>query len=219
MKRKILSMAVLGLIALGSYAQQTTTTTVNAGRTTFGVRAGVNFQNITGNDASDDDLENDLATGFHVGVNAEIPVGTGFYLQPGVLYSTKGANWSNGSKVKVNYLEVPVNFIYKPVLGTGNLLLGFGPYVAFGMGGKAEDANGNVANVVFNNELDVTEPDAQFRPIDAGGNLLAGYEFANKFSVQLNAQLGLVNINPETVSNDRARWRNTGWGLSLGYRF
>jgi hypothetical protein len=211
-------MAAMGLIALGSYAQQTTTT-VNAGRTTFGVRAGVNFQNITGNDASDDELENDLATGFHVGVNAEIPVGTGFYLQPGVLYSTKGANWSNGSKVKVNYLEVPVNFVYKPTLGTGNLLLGFGPYVAFGMGGKAEDANGNVANVVFNNELDVTEPDAQFRPIDAGGNLLAGYEFGNKFSVQLNAQLGLVNINPETGANDRARWRNTGWGLSLGYRF
>ncbi|HEY0067479.1 MAG TPA: porin family protein [Flavisolibacter sp.] len=218
MKRKMLCMAAMGLIALGSYAQQTTTT-VNAGRTTFGVRAGVNFQNITGNDASDDELENDLATGFHVGVNAEIPVGTGFYLQPGVLYSTKGANWSNGSKVKVNYLEVPVNFVYKPTLGTGNLLLGFGPYVAFGMGGKAEDANGNVANVVFNNELDVTEPDAQFRPIDAGGNLLAGYEFGNKFSVQLNAQLGLVNINPETGANDRARWRNTGWGLSLGYRF
>lgn len=220
MKRKILSMAALGLIALGSYAQQTTTTTtVNAGRTTFGVRAGVNFQNINGNDASDDELENDLATGFHVGVNAEIPVGTGFYLQPGVLYSTKGANWSNGSKVKVNYLEVPVNFVYKPVLGTGNLLLGFGPYVAFGMGGKAEDAQGNVADVVFNNELDVTEPSAQFRPIDAGGNLLAGYEFANKFSFQLNAQLGLVNINPENGANDRARWRNTGWGLSLGYRF
>lgn len=211
-------MAAAGFIALGSYAQQTTTT-VNAGRTTFGVRAGVNFQNITGNDASDDELENDLATGFNVGINAEIPVGTGFYLQPGVLYSSKGANWSNGSKVKVNYLEVPVNFVYKPVLGTGNLLLGFGPYVAFGMGGRAEDANGNVADVVFNNERDLTEPDVQFRPIDAGGNLLAGYEFANKFSFQLNAQLGLVNINPENGANDRARWRNTGWGLSLGYRF
>lgn len=219
MKRKFLCMAAMGFIALGSYAQQTTTTTVNAGRTTFGVRAGVNFQNINGNDNADVELENEIATGVHVGVNAEIPVGTDFYLQPGLMYSMKGANWSNGSKVRLSYVEVPVNFIYKPALGTGNLLLGFGPYVAFGVGGRAEDANGNKADITYNNELDITEPNPQFRPFDAGGNLLAGYEFRNKFSVQLNGQLGLLNINPENGANDRARWRNTGWGVSLGYRF
>jgi hypothetical protein len=217
MKRKILCVAAAGFIALGSYAQQTTTTTVNAGRTTFGVRAGVNFQNINGKDASGTELNNDLATGYHAGVNAEIPVGTGFYLQPGLMYSRKGSNWQNGAEVRLSYLEVPVNFVYKPVLGTGNMVLGFGPYVAFGLGGRVTDPNGNVADVVFNDELDLTANGAQFRGLDAGGNLLAGYEFANKFSVQLNAQLGLVNINPD--ANDQTRWRNTGWGLSLGYRF
>ncbi|HEX2533115.1 MAG TPA: PorT family protein, partial [Chitinophagaceae bacterium] len=52
---------------------------------------------------------------------------------------------------------------------------------------------------------------------DAGGNLLAGYEFANRLSFQLNAQLGLVDINPKM--NDESKWRNTGFGVSLGYRF
>jgi hypothetical protein len=208
-------MAAAGFIALGSYAQEMT---VNAGRTTFGLRAGVNFQNINGKDASGNELENNLSTGFHAGVNAEIPVGTGFYLQPGVLYSMKGAKWANDAHVKLGYVEIPVNFVYKPVLGTGNMVLGFGPYVAFGVNGKVEGSGGNSTDVEFNKELDLSNPAPQFRPIDAGGNLLAGYEFNNKLSVQLNAQLGLTNINSD-FPNDKTRWRNTGWGLSLGYRF
>jgi hypothetical protein len=215
MKRKILCMAAAGFIALGSYAQEMT---VNAGRTTFGLRAGVNFQNINGKDRAGNELENNLSTGFHAGVNAEIPVGTGFYFQPGVLYSMKGSKWANDAHIKLGYVEIPVNFIYKPVLGTGNMVLGFGPYVAFGVNGTVEDPGGNSADVDFNKELDLSNLSPQFKPIDAGANLLAGYEFNNKLSVQLNAQLGLVNVNSD-FPNDPTRWRNTGWGLSLGYRF
>ncbi|HEX6334680.1 MAG TPA: PorT family protein, partial [Flavisolibacter sp.] len=61
----------------------------------------------------------------------------------------------------------------------------------------------------------------QFEKFDAGGNLLVGYEFANRLSFQLNAQLGLVDINKENPANtaDKTRWRNTGFGLSMGFRF
>ena len=38
-----------------------------------------------------DKLDNKLKTGFNAGVNAEIPVGVDFYVQPGLLFSTKGA--------------------------------------------------------------------------------------------------------------------------------
>jgi hypothetical protein len=55
---------------------------------------------------------------------------------------------------------------------------------------------------------------------DAGGNLLFGYEFNNKFSAQLNSQLGLVKINPKLKgSNGNESVKNTGFGVSLGYRF
>jgi hypothetical protein len=218
MKRKMLCAAAAGLMTLGSYGQEMT---ANAGRTTFGLRAGVNFQNINGKDASGDDLENKLGTGFHAGVNAEIPVGTGSYLQPGVLYSMKGAKWGGtDAKVKLSYIEIPVNFIYKPVLGTGNMVLGFGPYVAFGIGGKIDNPNGPDQDIEFTKDYDPTIAAPQLKRLDAGGNFLAGYEFSNKFSVQLNAQLGLVNINPEVNNSaDDTRWRNTGWGVSLGYRF
>lgn len=219
MKKKLLVLSIAGFFTLPLFAQMT----ANAGRTTFGLRAGVNFNTFNGKDAADNNLENNISTGFHAGLNAEVPIGTGFYLQPGVLYSMKGAEYENGSQAKISYVEIPVNFVYKPTLGTGNMLLGFGPYVAFGIGGKIEDANGNERDVKFKNKINVDDDFtvSYLKKTDAGANLLAGYEFANKFSFQVNAQLGLVNINPEysELPNDNSKLRNTGFGLSLGYRF
>lgn len=191
---------------------------VNA-QTTFGLRAGVNFQNITGDNAAGGNLEYKLKTGFNVGLNAEIPVAPDYFIQPGVLLTTKGANTDPG-KISLSYIDIPVNFIYKPVLGSGKMLLGFGPYVGFGIGGKTEDGSGNEYDIEFENENTVPN-NRVFKRMDAGANFLAGYEFSNKLSFQLNAQLGLAKINPEftTFPNDEANYKNTGFGLSLGYRF
>jgi hypothetical protein len=216
MMKKVFITAIAGLICFAGFTQETT---VTANSTTFGLRGGVNFQTINGKDFSGNDLDNGITTGINFGVNAEIPVGTGSYFQPGLLFSMKGAEQKNtDNKTKISYIEIPLNFVYKPVLGTGNMLLGFGPYVAFGVGGKV-DANGVETDIDFVSDYEASNPSPQLKRFDAGGNLLAGYEFANKFSFQLNAQLGLVNINPEISSSDKTKLRNTGFGVSLGYRF
>lgn len=217
MKKRILSLAIAGLFAAPLFAQEMT---VTANKTTFGLRAGVNFQTINGKDSEGDKLENDLLTGFHAGVNAEIPIGTGLYVQPGVLYTLKGAkNKDADSKVKISYIDVPVNLLYKPILGTGNMVLGFGPYVGFGIGGK-EKFGDIEEDIEFDNTVGPVD-NPTYKRLDAGANFLAGYEFNTKLSFQINAQLGLVDINPKDPSrlNDETNWRNTGWGLSLGYRF
>jgi hypothetical protein len=217
MKRKMIIAAMAGIMTVSAYGQSMVKET---GRTSFGIRAGVNFQNINGKDAAGNDLKNDLLTGFNAGINAEVPLSSGFYLQPGVLYSTKGAKLSDGNKVKLSYIEVPVNFVYKPLLGSGNMLLGFGPYVGFGIHGKVESPNGSSEDIKFSNDFDASSGGPQMKRFDAGGNLLAGYEFANHVSFQLNAQLGLADINPKTTAaNDKTKLKNTGFGLSLGYRF
>jgi hypothetical protein len=220
MKTRILATAVLALFSTALFAQKMT---YDAGRTTFGVRAGVNFFNITGKDANGDKYSNHINTGFNVGVNAEIPVGTGSYLQPGILYSQKGAEFSGDNEVDLSYIEVPVNFVYKPVLGTGRLLLGFGPYIGVGLDGKVKSSNGTKTDVEFTNDH-ATETDtptyAEYKRLDYGGNLLAGYELANNLSFQLNAQLGLTNLAPATNGTDsKAKQNNTGFGVSVGYRF
>jgi hypothetical protein len=204
-------------------------TIVNAqSKTSFGLRGGVNFYNITGKNKDGDKLENKLKTGFNVGLNADIPIGIDFYVQPGVIFSTKGASEVNGTDYKLtfSYIEVPVNLLYKPELGSGKLLLGFGPYVAFGVGGKykSEDGNNDLP-VKFKNKVTLAEVMAldniYYKGLDAGANLLFGYEWVNGFSVQLNAGLGLVDIRTEVEGLDagKSSQKNTGFGLSVGYRF
>lgn len=218
MKTAIFATAVAAFFSTPLFAQNMT---VKTDRTTFGIRAGINFQNITGKDVNDNDLNNSITTGFHAGVNAEIPVGTGSYIQPGVIYSMKGAQLddNNDTKVKLSYIEIPVNFIYKPILGTGNMILGFGPYVGIGVGGKLTGDNGTNVDVEFTNDYNTAMPSAyQLKRTDAGANFLVGYEFMHRVTAQLNAQLGLVNLVPEGYS-DNAKYKNTGFGLSVGYRF
>jgi len=221
---KKLSLVLMGAICLLTLQSTGQSQQVEVGGTTFGVRAGINFQNINGKDGFDHKLDNNLKTGFHFGVNAEIPVAPDFYVQPGLLFTTKGtkADYDGDSKLNLSYLELPVNLLYKPTLGTGKLILGFGPYLAYGLGGKLKTDDGNM-DVKFKSRVKMGDPEKQyFKPFDAGANFVAGYEFSNKFSAQLNAQLGLVDINSKydgAPDDTDARSANTGFGVSVGYRF
>lgn len=194
----------------------------------FGIRGGVNFSNINGKDAADDKLENKLLPGFNAGVNVEIPVADQFYLQPGLLFSTKGAKADQGDgKTTLGYIELPINLIFKPELGAGKMLLGFGPYLAYGVMGKESDGD-NSETVKFKGKIStadlLSEDKPVYNPFDAGANVLVGYEFSNKLSAQLNAGLGLVNVNPKITGTgseafDKIKMKNTTFGVSIGYRF
>lgn len=213
MKRKFLALSAVLALTAGAVSAQS--------KTTFGVRAGVNFTNLNGK-FLDQDLDNKMKVGFHVGVNAEIPLADEFYLQPGVLFSTKGAKADEGDgKQNISYVEVPINFLYKADLGTGKLLMGVGPYVGIAVGGKFK-GDGEDLDMEFGNDVDTELEFAVTRKrLDYGGNLLFGYEFTNNFSVQLNAQLGMANMFPKADGEklDDTKMKNTGFGVSVGYRF
>jgi len=204
----------------------------------FGILGGVNFQNINGKDNNGDKLENGLLTGFHAGININIPVAPDFFFQPGLLFSVKGAKndfFSPPAKAagdfetttRLSYVELPLNLLYRPQLGNGYLLLGFGPYIAYGIGGKETSNFGSLSyerDVKFSNNavglIDWIE-NAYYKPFDAGANIFFGFESAMGVFLQLNAQLGLMKINPEYswVTDDKRSYKNTGYGLSIGYRF
>jgi len=227
MNTKIMALTIATTafsLALNAQTKNTTVATSDQS-ITFGIRAGVNFTNINGQQYDNSDFHGKLKTGFNVGVNAEIPLATDFYVQPGILFTTKGAKNKDNDKIKysISYLEIPINFLYKPELGDGKLLLGVGPYVAFGVGGKLTNSSGKDMDFKFKNSISASEylTDPYLKRIDFGGNLLAGYELSSRLSAQLNAQLGLIKINPkiEGVTNDHTKLKNTGFGISLGYRF
>jgi len=199
----------------------------------FGVLGGVNFQNLNGKDMSGDKLENEMLLGFHAGVNVQIPIAPQFYFQPGLIFSTKGAKNTTTilgvdyiTNTKLSYIEMPLNLVYKAMLGNGYFMLGFGPYVGYGIGGKVTTEGGDISldqDIEFQNVVetgdDLTVP--YYKALDFGGNIFAGYEMSNGIFIQFNTQLGMVKINPEykILPDDESIVKNTGFGLSLGYRF
>lgn len=198
-------------------------------RTTFAILGGVNFQNLNGEDMSGNKLENDLIVGYHAGINLQIPVAPAFYFQPGLLFSTKGAENTTAlstNTYNLSYIELPLNFVFKGQLGNGFIMIGLGPYVAYGIGGKSLYESGSVSlesDIKFKNEVVLGDPllTTYVKPIDAGGNILLGYELAGGLFLQLNAQLGMINMTPDhyLFPNDDSILKNTGYGVSLGYRF
>ena len=224
MKKTMISLMVTGTVIIFSQASAQNHTTWMK-KTTFGIRAGVDFQNINGKDYNGNKMNNNIIPGFNTGVNLEIPMTKGFYLQPGLLLKTRGAEYSDHKTVHLAYLEIPVNFVYKPALGTGHLIAGFGPYIDFGIGGKVVyDGNEPDKKVHFTNNVTDADNDdyVYYRKVGAGANLLFGYEFANKLSFQLNTQLGLTDINPKYNNeplSPNAVAKHTGFGISAGYRF
>jgi len=226
MKTKLFSLVMI-LTLTGSMA-----IAQSSGTMSFGIKGGVNFQNLTGKDYSGDKLENDMLIGYHAGVDVQIPIAPQFYFQPGLLYSVKGAKNTTTvlgtdyvSTTKISYIEMPLNLVYKALLGKGYFMLGFGPYVGYGFGGKVLTEGGSISTdqkIKFQNVVetgdDPTVP--YYKAFDIGGNIFAGYELANGIFFQFNTQLGMVKINPEykILTDDKSVVKNTGFGLSLGYR-
>jgi Outer membrane protein beta-barrel domain len=196
--------------------------------TTFGGHIGFNLQNITGKDNLGTAVTYKASPALSIGIDAEIPLAEAFYLQAGLTFAKKGAgrpvtSTADGSTGKINlsYLEVPITFVYKPAMASGNLIVGFGPYFGFGVGGSVK-GSANTQDIKFKNTVLVTDPTntVYFRGLDAGANFVVGYQLSSKISVALKAQLGLVNINPkfDALPNNKAAISNTGFGLVVGYR-
>ena len=220
--RLFTSLLILALSVTFVYAQ-------DSPKTSYAIIGGLNLQNLTGKAYNGDKLNNDMLLGYHVGVNAQIPIAMKFYFQPGLLYSTKGAKTkseSSTSTTNINYLEMPLNVVYKTPCSNGSFIAGFGPYVAYGIGGKVKttgDSPTIETKIEFKNVIELTDPlDVPFyKAFDAGASAFVGYEMTNGVFCQLNMQLGLLKINSEyqEFPDDKTSVKNTGFGLSTGYRF
>jgi len=225
MKTRLFSFALIFFLSATLAVAQSNT----YAKTSFAILGGINFQNLNGKNTNGDKLENDLIMGYHAGVNVQLPIAPEFYFQPGVLFTTKGAKYTTGpftGTYNLSYVEMPLNLVYKALLGNGYFMLGFGPYVAYGIKGTFTDAAGSASlksDIVFKNVVETSDPSTThyLKALDAGGNIFVGYELPAGIFFQLNTQLGMLNINPEykSLTTDKSSLKNTGFGLSLGYRF
>jgi hypothetical protein len=222
MKSKIFSI----VIAFTAFFAVTTEAQVQ-----FGLNIGAGFQNITGKDQYGDKFTNKPVPRFNFGFVADFPIADEFFFETGLGYTGKGAKHtfskygeSSTRDIHLNYLELPLSFLYKPQVGSGHFFLGFGPYISYALGGKAKAVSGNVSDmkIKFKNSVPMGDTiQIYYKPLEMGANIFFGYEFANKISAQFYSQLGLTNINPSNanIANDKTAMKNSGFGIGLGYRF
>src|SRR3712207_6068387 len=121
MKKIFLSVAAISLMSLGAMSQANIAPNLGG----FIIRGGVNLANISVTNNGRVDKANSL-TSFHAGIGYDIPLSNFFSLQPGLVYTGKGAKTQLGKEIdnfyykatsNPMYLELPVNFVAKLPVG------------------------------------------------------------------------------------------------------
>jgi hypothetical protein len=198
MKKTIFAAAALTAVAFSAQAQDVK----------FGVKAGVNFSNFSG-DAEDANIR----TGFHVGGLAEIKFGN-FAVQPELLYSTAGAKtkYNDGFDnydvtAKLSYITIPVAAKYYIAEGFN---IQAGPQFAF-----RTSAKGKVETSGVSVEADMKD---QYKGFDLGIFGGVGYELQSGLLFSARYVQGVSNISDGEGADD-FKVQNTNIQLSVGYKF
>jgi hypothetical protein len=190
-------------------------------------------------------------TGVVLGVIANLPLGKNFYIRTGVIYSAKGSNWTQyydstdlynrtkdlpsakkkmpyltNTKLNVNYIDVPLNLMYKLHFKNKNsgITLGAGPQASIFYNGNSSSFTINVSqdsasessvrtavNEVRNDDLPIGTATKTYRIIHFGMNAFVGMEF-NRIFFNLNYAKGLNEFYEE----EGRQYKHQTVGLSMG---
>ena len=204
----------------------------------FAPRLGLNLSTVLNSGTpSGFNEETKSIAGLQVGGTLSVGIGHNLSFQPSLLFSQKGAEFraSNTDRnnppyvtsfaatatPKLNYLELPLNFVYT-VGGTEGIQFFAGPYVAAGVSGsgsfkvdiKSDDPDviafgavgsypgtltveyANRQNDNANNPNNPNSLNLTVRRFDAGLNAGMGYR-VGPFQAQLGYGLGMVNFVPK----------------------
>ena len=172
----------------------------------LGLKAGLNVASISGDES--DDLN--VRTGMFFGGFAELCLTNEFAIQPEILYSMQGANYSQSDgyegKLKLDYLNLPIMAKIKIV---DELYIQAGPQIGFLLSATDEfKSAGDSGNDDILEDLNI---------IDFGVNLGLGYQLHNGINFGARYNLGLSDINNVTGNNFNNQ--NGVFQFSVGFRF
>lgn len=191
MKNSKIILASLVLTVMGF----TNSNAQSSNVTKFGVKGGVNFSNLYTDNADDENV----LTGFNIGLYAKVPVTNSISVQPEIYYTGKGAEVvynnafaSGTAKFKLNYIEVPVMLVANV---TKNFNVQVGPYAGYLISGKTTNESGT-----YNFQDNINTDD--FNKIDAGVAAGLGLDLeAVSFGVRYN--YGLTKVGKENTTTNQ----------------
>ena len=172
--------------------------------------------------------------GFIVGIVSEIPFGKSVYFRPELNYIQKksklsesgeylGYSYTESFSMELNYIELPLNFIYKYKVGSGTLIMGAGPTIGLGLSGKANDiisipsesySEAYSFTIKFDGKKDAADENLHLKAINLGANINAGYQLTRGAFINLSYNIGLTNLAPDP-NNGKAKINS--FAIKLGY--
>jgi len=207
MKQKFLVIAALAIVVVGMNANAQ-----KAPQPSLFVKGGLNLSNITIDKSGGLDANKGIAS-FQAGLQADLPIGSYFAIQPGVFFTGKGAKLESGNisgnnwyraTTRPYYIEIPVNAVIKLPLGDqSSFFFGAGPYLGIGVGGKNR-LEGQASGISYSRSENIKfSNDDPFTSNEEG----SGYNIMRRFDYGLNGTVGI-----------QAKYAvfsvNYGWGLA-----
>ncbi|HNP67660.1 MAG TPA: porin family protein [Aequorivita sp.] len=205
--KKLLLFTAVALFAL---------TSVQSQEFRLGAKAGLNVATLGGDSYYGGLGSLGSRTSFHIGGLVEIPLMGKFSLQPELLYSSEGSDWSFGTlgeDTKLDFVRVPV-------------LVKF--YVIEGLSAEAGPVFGvlvNAEGTYYDDDGDLVSGDAKdyYRSFDAQFGIGASYRLNMGVFFSLRYNKGLLNVNEEyrvlgTTYNTGNNQSNV-FQVSAGYSF
>ncbi|MEO6489853.1 MAG: porin family protein [Ferruginibacter sp.] len=234
-------------------------TSLSFGQVSFGIQAGANFAmgKFEYDDAyfigtTNNSQKNTMHVGLLAGLVAEIPIGSQLAFRPELNFIQHGtkftANYTDfpdviteNRKLTLNYIQLPLDVVYKMPVGTGTVFFGLGPVLEFGLSGKDKYSVKNAFDPTdpFTNldgtkdvKFDDNKSDGQTDPnyykkehykrFDIGANVLAGYKLDMGVFMKVGYSHGFMNLDPNDKNAsafDRSTYKNSGINVSVGYMF
>jgi hypothetical protein len=173
---------------------------------------------------------------FHVGLGTEIPIGKKILLEPALLYFGNGSHisgqtynpgfdWYLNVTIRLYYLHIPVNFIYKTELVRAvHVFAGAGLYFSRGIWGKENGQlimkgggiwSENVDNKTkFQYGMSANWTNPTFYPYDLGYTVLTGIEW-KQFKLTSSISNGLI----KAYSGYNYNLWNSAFSVYLTYKF
>lgn len=190
--------------------------TVNAQKTTFGIKAGAQQNALSLRSESDGEWSKAVLTGagFHVGGLADLSLTENISVQPALLFNSKGTVYNSKSKIKMYAIDLPVNFLYK----TGGFFMGLGPNFSYGISAKMTQEAGEDQDWYKKQPVEGSGEKSMLKRFEVGANVTMGYQFKNNLLLSANYTQGVNNLSGYG-EGETGKIRTRQVGISIGYLF
>ena len=227
MKKVSLLLAIAVLMLQASVVAQKAKTKTT---TTVGITAGITISNMYGT-VNNVDVKANSKTGITFGMLVDKPLGKSHVsFQPSLNYVQKGQVYKDEVKQKsylaLRYAELHANFLYNSNTKT-NFFIGGGPALSFDLPSAyvLKTSNATAANLDPKPKFTRAETSvifgkdaaSNFKGLDYGVNLLAGFRMKCGFFAGINYTYGIRNLVPVEKAGDEIR--NACFSVKFGFMF